>query len=209
MRDHTDIDLAEKLATGENLPLTVVQEIDHLRGSQGFPERTIGPNNPYSPQTIDWNDAVNQISSWSVAGTIQPIDRRFEDLIRRHASQPDSPKKLTREELLRYEKWGKARIVDLSRHIGIDPSNFLEHLRGKLFEGVPSAQEKSDSLIRTLFKREPSESEFLPVSLPYKYLATSIMTIENPGRRRVVEAMLAKPGRFLGLARGYGLIASG
>lgn len=206
MLQHDDIELATLLGSLEHLPLSVIQQMEHFQSRRGFPNKTIGPDNLYRPEAIDWNGALEMIASWSVAGTILPIDRRFEDLIHRHANVPNSPKKLTYEDLLRYKEWGKARIDDLSRHIGVTPENFTNFLKGKLFEGVPDAQQKSDELIRELFKREPLEDEFLPVSPAYKYLATSIMGIDNVQRRRVVNSMLKRPEEFIRRVRRFGLI---
>lgn len=206
MREHDDLELAALIASAEHLPLSVIQEIEHFQKRRGFPEKTIGPENAYNPSTIDWNGALDVISSWSVAGTIQPIDRRFEDLINRHANVPNSPKKLTKEDLLRFKEWGKNRIADLSRYIGIDPENFTGFLKEKLFEGVSDAQKKSDDLIRELFHRDPLDDEFLPVFPAYKYLATSIMGIDNVQRRRVVKSMLERPEQFISLSKHYGLI---
>lgn len=206
MEQHDDVELATLLGSLEHLPISVVQEMEHLQYRRGFPDKTVGPANPYHPQTIDWNAAMTQIASWSVAGTIQPIDKRFEDLIERHVGQADSPRKLTREQLLSFRDWGKDRIADVCYHIGINPDDFNNFLRRKLFEGTIDAENKSQVLIRELFGREAKDDEFLPVSSAYRYLATSIMGIDLPEKKREVERMLDKPAVFLRAARRYGLI---
>lgn len=206
MKEHDDVELAVLMGGVDHLPVSVIQEIEHLESARGFPMKTIGPDNLHRPETIDWNGAITQLASWSVAGTIQPIDMRFEDLVSRHVSQPDSPKKTTREKLMMYKTWGKERIEDFCKYIGIEPDDFLDHLRDKLFGEDPNAQEKSDELIRRLFDREPKPGEFLPISSSYKYLATSIMNINDAEQKRLVEKMLEKPAVFLRAARRYGLI---
>jgi len=206
MEQHDDIELATLLGSLEHLPLSVIQEIEHLQYRRGFPYKTVGPENLYRLQTIDWNAALTQIASWSVAGTIQPIEKRFEDLISRHVGQPDSPRKLTREQLLSFQEWGKARIADVCNHIGIGPNDFNNFLRRKLFEGTTDAENKSKNLIRELFGREAKDDEFLPVSPAYRYLSKSIMGIDLPEKKRKVERMLGKPAVFLRAARRYGLI---
>lgn len=184
MEQHDDIELAALLGSWEHLPISVIQEIEHLQYRRGFPDKTVGPANPYHSQTIDWNAAMTQIASWSVVGTIQPIEKRFEDLIARHVGQTDSPRKLTREQLLSFQEWGKARIADVCHHIGINPDDFNNFLSRKLFEGTTGAEDKSQDLIRELFGREAKNDEFLPVSQAYKYLATSIMGIDLPEKKR-------------------------
>ncbi len=207
MEQHDDVELATLLGSLEHLPISVIEEIEHLQYRRGFPYKTVGSQNPYHPQTIDWNAAMTQIASWSVAETIQPIEKRFEDLISRHVGQPDSPRKLTREQLLSFQEWGKARIADVCNHIGINPDDFNNFLRKKLFEGTTDAENKSQDLILELFGREAKTDEFLPVSPAYRYLATSIMGIDLPEKKREVERMLEKPAVFLRAARRYGLIA--
>lgn len=222
MKGHQDVELAALLAKQAHFPRIIIQSIEEFEIARGFPEKTIGPENPQRPGTIDWTVAVTQIATWSVDGTIVPMDRRFEDLITRHADNPDSPKKLTREDLLKIKNWGKERLQELCNHLGINPSNFYEWLRLNIQPNCPPnvAKEESDSLIRELFHREPSEDEFLPTSPAYKYLARSILSIKpattevingknvvvpNPQRKNV-ERLLAKPERFLYLCQVYGLV---
>lgn len=206
MEQHDDVELATLLGSLEHLPLSVIQEMEHLQYRRGFPDKTVGPANPYRPQTVDWNAAMTEIAGWSVAGTIQPIERRFEDLISRHVDQPGSPRRLTCEQLLSFQAWGKERIADICHHIGIKPDDFNSFLRKKLFEGFADAENKSKNLIRELFGREAKDDEFLPVSPAYRYLSTSIMDIDLPEKKREVERMLEKPALFLRAARRYGLI---
>ncbi|MDO8659804.1 MAG: hypothetical protein Q7K54_04370 [Candidatus Parcubacteria bacterium] len=206
MEQHDDVELATLLGTLEHLPLSVIQEMEHLQYRRGFPDKTVGPANLYRPQTIDWNAAMTQVAGWSVTGTIQPIEKRFEDLITRHVGQPDSPKKLTREQLLYFQEWGKNRIADVCNHIGINSGDFNGFLRRKLFEGITDAENKSKNLIRELFGREAKNDEFLPVSPAYRYLSTSIMSIDLPRKQQEVERMLERPALFLRAARRYGLI---
>ncbi len=206
MEQHDDIELAVLLGSLEHLPISVIQEMEHLQYRRGFPYKTVGPENLYRPQTIDWNAAMTQIASWSVAGTIQPIERRFEDLISRHVGQPDSPKKLTKEQFLSFQEWGKARIADVCNRIGVNPDDFNNFLRRKLFEGTTDAENKSQALIRELFGRGARNDEFLPVSPAYRYLATAIMGIDLPEKKQEVERMLEKPALFLRACRRYGLI---
>lgn len=206
MEQHDDVELATLLGSLEHLPLSVIQEMEHLQYRRGFPDKTVGPKNPYQPQVIDWNATITQIASWSVAGTIQPIEKRFRDLISRHIDQPDSPRKLTEDQLLYFQEWGKARISDISHHIGINPDEFDSFLRKKMFEGTPQAEKKSQHLVLKLFGRETNDDEFLPVSPAYTYLSESIMGIDVPEKKKEVEAMLGKPAVFLRAARRYGLI---
>lgn len=222
MKTHQDTELAELLAIQNRFPLAIIQSIEEFTKARGFPEKTIGPENPQRPGTIDWNVAMTQIASWSVVGTIVPIDRRFEDLIARHADAPDSTKKLTREDLIGMKNWGKERLQELCDHLGIEPSNFYEWLRSHIQSNYPAdiARQESDNLIRKLLHREPDRDEFLPTSPAYKYLARSILSIEPPvtevrngeivvvpnPRRKTVERLLAKPERFLHLCQVYGLV---
>ncbi|MBU1031647.1 hypothetical protein KKE03_01845, partial [Patescibacteria group bacterium] len=171
---------------------------------------------------IDWTVAMWQLATWSVAGTIVPIDKRFEDLIARHVNNPNSPYKFTKAEWLEMRDWGKERIQQLCGHLGIEPSNFHEWLRFNIQSNCPSekAKKESNDLIRKLFHKEPDKDEFLPISPAYKYLAGSILSIEpsvtetrngetvvipNP-QRKTVERLLARPERFLHLCQLYGLV---
>jgi len=182
MQEHDDIDLATFLAIQERLPIPIIQALEELQRARGFPFSTIGPANRYRPGTIDWTVAITQIASWSVAGTIVPLEARFEDLLTRHAGNRKSPKKLSREELLTYKQWGEERIHDICAHIGIQPKDalgFFAWLRERL-----DPREQSLELVRALFQREPTKDEFLPVSAAYQYLAKSIMAFEQRARSK-------------------------
>lgn len=211
MEKHDDIELAELVAAKENIPLSVVQSIGNLEGRRGFPENTIGPSNPSEPQTIDWTTAITQIAGWSVTGgTVQPLSKRFDDLIARHIGNPNSTKNITKDGYENLERWGKDRIADISRHIGIEPNDFFEWLKESIIGSSQKAKDESDNLIRELFKKEPERQEFLPISNAYKYLARSILDInegdKNDPRKRHLERILAKPERFLHLCKMYGLV---
>lgn len=222
MKTHDDIELAEMVAVEESLPKPIIIVLDELQKSKGFPRHTIGPDNPKRLGTIDWNAAINQIASWSVAGPIVPLEERYQDLIERHAKVPDSPKKLTKEDLKGYRDWMQDRINDLSDFFEIDPKDFHNFLRSMIQADYPKdkARVLSDNLIRELFERDPKPDEFLPVSSAFKYLAESISNIEEPEiiiedgekivvpnpRRRILEQLFAKPDRFLHLCKVYGVI---
>jgi len=143
-------------------------------------------------------------------GTIRPLDKRFKNLKLRHIGNPNSTKNITEKGYDNLEKWGKDRIVDTSRHIGITPENFFEWLRESIVGSSQKAKAESDNLIRELFKREPEVQEFLPISSAYKYLARSILGIDegdkNDPRKRHLERVLLRPERFLHLCKMYGLI---
>lgn len=221
MKTHKYTDLAILVATQSHFPLSIIQSMEEVE-REGFPKKTIGPENPQRMGTIDWNVAMWQIATWSVAGTIVPIDKRFDDLISRHVDNPNSPYRFTREEWLEMRDWGKERIQQLSSHLGIDSSNFYDWLRSLIHSDYPTekAKQESDDLIRELFHREPEEDEFLPISPAYKYLARSLLNIEPPKtevkngetitipnpQRKVVERLLARPERFLHLCQVYELV---
>ncbi len=221
MKTHKYTDLAILVATQSNLPLSIIQSMEEVE-REGFPKKTIGPENPQRMGTIDWNVAMWQLSTWSVAGTIIPIDKRFDDLIARHVDNPESPYRFTREEWLEMRDWGKERIKEVCNHLGIDNSSFYDWLRSQIQSNNSSekAEQESDDLIRELFHREPQETEFLPISPAYKYLARSILNIEPPTtevkdektvvvpnpQRKMVERLLARPERFLHLCQKYGLV---
>ncbi len=82
----------------------------------------------------------------------------------------------------------------------------MEWLKGRIFDEEENAQSKSEELTRELFGREPESDEFVPVSPAYRYLAKSIMAIDNPDKKKEVERMLEKPKVFLRAARRYGLV---
>lgn len=224
MKTHKYTDLAILVAIQNHFPLSIIQSMEEVE-KEGFPKKTIGPENPQRMGTIDWNTAMWQIATWSVAGTIVPIDKRFDDLIARHVDNPDSPYKFTKEEWLEMKNWGKERIQEICNHLEIEPQNFHKWLRTQINLNYPpeKAKQESDDLIRELFHREPEEDEFLPISPAYKYLARSILNIEPPTtevidektvlipnpRRKTVERLLAKPERFLHLCQVYGLIQKG
>jgi hypothetical protein len=181
MQTHDDIELATLIAARNALPLSIIDGIESLQRERGFPDRTIGPNNRHRPQegleAIDWSIALTQIASWLVAGTIQPMDKRFEDLKTRHAKTENTSKKLTIPELDNYQQWGNARVLDIAHHIGIESENFFTWLKSEILgnENPDIAKEKSDAMIRKLFGREPTEDEFLPISSAYRYIAESII----------------------------------
>ncbi|MCL4416800.1 MAG: hypothetical protein M1365_08910 [Actinobacteria bacterium] len=221
MKTHTYTDLATMVALKSDLPLAVIKSMEEVE-REGFPKRTIGPENPQRIGTIDWNVAIWQIASWLVAGTIVPIDKRFDDLISRHVNNINSPYKFTKEEWLGMRDWGRERIEEICNHLEIEPENFQEWLRTKIQLNYPpeKAKQKSDGLIRELFHREPQKDEFLPISPAYKYIARSILCIQpsitevkdgktvlipNP-QRKAVESFLKKPERFLHLCQVYGLV---
>ena len=211
MEQNDDIAFAEVVAVKENIPLSVVQSIGNLDNRKGFPQNTIGPSNPNRPETIDWTTVITQVAGWSVTeGTIQPLDKRFDDLMKRHIGNPDSTKNITIEGYENLGRWGKDRIVDISRHIGISHENFFEWLRESIVRGSEKGQNESDNLIRELFKKEPKRQEFLPISHAYKYLARSILDInegdKNDPRKRHLERILLRPERFLHLCKMYGLV---
>lgn len=222
MKTHQDTELAELLAIQNHFPLVVIQSIEEYTKARGFPRKTIGPENDQRPGTIDWNVAITQIASWSVAGIIVSMDKRFEDLIARHVNVPNDPKKFTLEDFMEMKNWGKERLQELCDHLGTDPANFFEWLRTQIHSNYPleKATQESDDLIRELFHRDPEENEFLPISTAYKYLARSILRIEPPTtqvkngetvivpnpQRKTVERLLARPERFLYLCQVYGLV---
>ena len=221
MKTHKYTDLAILVATQSHLPLSIIQSMEEVE-REGFPKKTIGPENPQRIGTIDWNVAMWQIATWSVAGPIVPIDKRFNDLIARHVGNPDSPYRFTRDEWFEMRDWGKERIQQLLGHLGIEGSNFYDWLRSQIHSNYPSekARQESDDLIRELFHREPEEDEFLPISPAYKYLARSILSIEPPTtevrggesvimpnkQRKRVERLLAHPEDYLRLCQKYGLV---
>lgn len=221
MKTHKYTDLAILVATQSHFPLSIIQSMEQVE-REGFPKKTIGPENPQRMGTIDWNVAMWQIATWSVAGTIVPIERRFEDLIARHVNNPNSPYKFTREDWLEMRDWGKERIQQVCDHLGIDSQGFFGWLRSSIQSNYPAekAKQESDDLIRELFHREPEEDEFLPISLAYKYLARSILSIEPPKtevkkgvtvvvpnpQRKAIERLLKRPERFLHLCQVYGLV---
>lgn len=221
MKTHKYTDLAILVATKSHLPFSIIQSMEEIE-RDGFPEKTIGPENPQRMGTIDWTVAMWQIATWSVAGAIVPIDKRFDDLMARHLNNPESPYKFSREEWEGMRDWGKQRIQQLCDHLGIDSQNFNEWLRSNIQSSYPPEQTKqeSDNLIRELFHKEPEGDEFLPISHGYKYLARSILDIESPKtavqnkeavlvpnpQRKTVERLLAKPERFLHLCQIYGLV---
>lgn len=221
MKTHKYTDLAILVATQSHLPLTVIQSMEEIE-REGFPKKTIGPENPQRMGTIDWTVAMMEIASWLVTGTIVPIDKRFEDLIARHVNNPNSPYKFTKEDLIEMRDWGKERIQEICNHLGIDPQDFHGWLRSNIQSNYPpeKAKQESDDLIRELFHREPTDDEFFPISSAYKYLARSILSIEPPQtavkngetvivpnpQRKTVERLLARPERFLHLCQMYGLV---
>lgn len=221
MKTHKYTDLAILVATQSHFPLSIIESMEEVE-REGFPKKTIGPENPQRMGTIDWNVAVWQIASWSVAGTIVPIDKGFEDLMVRHIDNPDSPYKFAREDWLEMRDWGKERIQQICDHLGIGSSGFYNWLRFQIQSNYSpeKAKQESDDLIRELFHREPEEDEFLPISTAYKILARRILSIEPPTteerngesviipnrQRRIVERMLADPGGYLRLCKKYGLV---
>ncbi len=221
MKTHKYTDLAILVATQSHFPLSIIESMEEVE-KEGFPKKTIGPENPQRMGTIDWNTAMWQLATWSVAGTIVPIEKRFDDLIARHLGNPESPYKFTKEEWLEMKDWGKERIKEVCNHLGIAPQDFSRWLRSNIQSNYPpeKATQESDDLIRELFHREPEENEFLPISPAYKYLARSILSIEPPttevkegktvivpnAQRKIVEKLLARPERFLHLCQVYGLI---
>lgn len=222
MKAHENEELAVLVAIQNYLPLSIIKSMEDLEKPRGFPKKTIGPENPQRPGTIDWTVAMTQIAGWLVAGTIVSVDKRFEDLMARHINNPDSPKRFTREEWLQMKDWGKERMQELYKYLGIEYSNFNEWLRSQIHSNYPpeKAKQESDDLIRELFHREPTPDEFLPISPAYRYLARSILSIEPPKtkvedgqritipnpQRKAVERLLAKPERFLHLCQVYGLV---
>lgn len=222
MKTHENTELSVLLAIQNHFPLKVIQSMEEVERDRGFPKKTIGPENPQRMGTIDWTVAIWQIATWLVAGTIIPIDKRFEDLIARHTGNPNSPYKFTTEDWIGMKNWGKERIQELCNHLGIEPQNFYEWLKSNIQSNYPleKAHQESDDLIRKLFHREPKEDEFLPISPAYKYLARSILGIEPPKtevrneetitipnpQRKTVERLLARPERFLHLCQVYGLV---
>lgn len=221
MKTHEDEELAVLVAIQSHLPLSVIKSMEDLEKPRGFPKKTIGPENPQRMGTIDWTTAMTQIAGWLVVGTIVSIDKRFEDLIARHAGNPNSPKRYTKEEWLQLKDWGKERMQELCKYLGIEYANFNDWLRSQI-QSIPpeKAKQESHDLIRELFHREPVGNEFLPISPAYKYLARSILSIEPPttevedgktiivpnSQRKAVERLLARPERFLHLCQVYGLI---
>lgn len=221
MKTHKYTDLAILVATQSHLPLSIIQSMEEVE-RDGYPEKTIGPENPQRIGTIDWNVAMWQLATWSVAGTIVPIDKRFDDLMARHVNNPASPYKFTREEWIKMREWGKERIQEVCDHLGTESDNFYRWLRSNVQSNYPpeKAKQESDDLIRELLQREPSVDEFLPISPAYKYLARSILGVEPPTseikdgetlvvpnrQRRIVERLLARPERFLHLCQVYGLV---
>lgn len=221
MKTHKYTDLSILVATQSHLPLTIIQSMEEIE-REGFPKKTIGPENPQRMGTIDWTVAMTQIASWSVAGAIIPVDKRFEDLIARHVDNPNSPYRFTKEDWYGMRNWGRERIQQLCEHLGIEPQNFYEWLKFNIHSNYPLEKVKQESvdLIRELFHREPDEDEFLPISPAYKYLARSILNIEPPTtevrngetvivpnrQRKIVERLLAHPERFLHLCQVYGLV---
>lgn len=222
MKTHKYTDFAILVAIKSNLPFAIIKSMEEVE-SDGFPNKTIGPENPHRMGTIDWNVAIWQIATWSVAGTIVPIDKRFEDLIARHVNNPNSPYKFTKEEWVEMRDWGKERIQEVCEHLGINSQNFYGWLITNIQTNYlpEKAKQESDDLIRELFQREPKEDEFLPISPAYKYLARSILSIKLPTteekdgqiiivpdrQRKIVERMLAKPELFLHLCQIYGLVS--
>lgn len=221
MKTHKYTDLAILVATQSNLPLSIIQSMEEVE-REGFPKKTIGPENPQRMGTIDWNVAMWQIATWLVVGTIVPIDKRFEDLITRHVDNPDSPYRFTKEEWLEMRDWGRERIQEVCDHLGIEGSNFYDWLRSQIHSNYPpeKAKQESDDLIRELFHRESERDEFLPVSTAYKILARRILSIEPPTteerdgktvivpnrQRRIIERMLKDPEGYLRLCKKYGLV---
>lgn len=221
MKTHKYTDLAILVAIQSHFPLSIIQSMEEVE-REGFPKKTIGPENPQRMGTVDWNVAMWQLATWSVAGTIIPIDKRFEDLIVRHVDNPDSPYRFTKEEWLEMRDWGKERIQEVCDHLGIESSSFYDWLRSQIHSNYPSekSRKESDDLIRELFHRELEKDEFLPISPAYKYLARSILDIEPPKtdirdgetviipnpQRKWVERLLARPERFLHLCQIYGLV---
>lgn len=212
MRTHEDHELAAFVAIQNHLPLSVVSSIEQIQKPRGYPKKTIGPENPQRPGIIDWNVAITQFSTWLVAGTIIPLDRRFEEMIARHVGNPESPKRYSAEEYLDLRNWGRERIRELCEYLGIEYPNFNNWLKSKIHSGYSpeKAKQESDDLIRELFHREPEADEFLPISPAYKHLARSILSIEPsriPDRQRgFIEKMLADPERYLRLCQKFGLV---
>src|SRR3989344_2130456 len=95
MKTHKYTDLAILVAIQSHFPLSIIESMEEVE-REGFPKKTIGPENPQRMGTIDWNVAIWQIATWSVAGTIVPIEKRFDDLIARHVDNPNSPYKFTK-----------------------------------------------------------------------------------------------------------------
>ena len=214
MKTHDDMELATFLAIQNRLPLSIILAMEELQRVRGFPAKSIGPDNQSHPGIIDWSVALTQISSWLVAGTIIPMKRRFDDLIERHTGTSQTSKKLSRTELLTYYQWGNARILDICDHIGIEFEHFHEWLRERILVNIEpiKAKEASDQLIQVLFNRQPNTDEFLPTSPAYKYLATTIMSMNKNGtknpKRNLMEHLLCNPLHFLDLCNRFGLISA-
>lgn len=221
MKTHKYSDLAILAAIQSHFPFSIIQSMEEVE-REGFPKKTIGPENPQRIGIIDWNVAMWQIATWSVAGTIVPIDKRFDDLVARHVDNPDSPYKFTREEWLEMRDWGEERMQEVCNHLGIENSGFYDWLRSQIQSNYSpeKAKQESDDLIRELFHREPRADEFLPISPAYKYLARSILSIEPPKteirdgetiivpnpQRKSLERLLRQPERFLHLCQVYRLV---
>ncbi len=213
MKDHTDIDLATLIAIQEGLPLSLITTMEKIQRARGFPEKSVGPVIATSPSDIHWDPAITQIASWSVAGTIIPIEKRFEDLINRHANNLDSPKNLPKQRWLEYRNWGIQRINDLAAHIGFPIGDFHSWLRTQIHGEDPDgvAKTQSDNLIKEVFHREPVADEFLPVSPAYTFLARRITSLLDPApgqrhERERLEMFMRRPQRVLELCRTYGII---
>jgi hypothetical protein len=200
MKTHDDIELARTMAILQGLPLPIVDGIEKLMRDRGFPYKTVGPDNRYHPNQIDWTVALTQVSSWLVAGSVVPMKTRFDDLIARHGGQKTS-KDLSKDELLAYKAWGMARLQDLCDHLGIENvADFNDWLKNRLFTrfGDPEkAQEKSDQLIRQLFDKEPKAYEFLPVSPAYEYIARCLMYEGEKQRDKTLPLKIMEGKRLL------------
>ncbi len=214
MKTHDDMELATFLAIRNHLPLSIILAMEALHRVRGFPAKSIGPDNPSQPGIIDWSVALTQISSWLVAGTIIPMKKRFDELIERHTGTSHTSKKLSRAELLVYYQWGNARVLDICNHIGIEFARFHEWLRTRIQANVEpaKAKETSDQLIQVLFNREPNGDEFLPITPAYKYLATTIMSMDRNGTKnsksKLMEHLLNNPRHFLELCNRFRLISA-
>jgi len=221
MKTHDMTELAGLLAAERNFPDKLLETIDEINPKLGFPERTIGPENPKDMGKIDWTAAMTQLSSWLVANraiNANSFEKRFDDLIARHVDKPNVHK-FTKDEWIGMKNWGEDRLKDLCQHLGIERPDLNNWMKSKINPTDASGSE-SDELIREIFKREPEEGEFLPISSAYKYLARSISSIGEPKtveengetkiipnpQRRTVERLLAKPERFLHLCQQYGLL---
>lgn len=222
MKTHDDTDLAVHQAKAGGLPDEVVVGMEEIDIKRGFPKQTIGPDNPDRPGTIDWNVALGQIASWLIADTIVTMDYRFEDLISRHAGNPNSVKKISREKFLEMKEWGEERLTELCKFLDIQYADFYSWLKAQIHSGIPDdeARVQSDSLIRELFDRESKDGEYLPISPAYQYLARLIGKIEPPTtvnvggntllvpnqQRAKIERVFARPGRFISLLKSRGII---